>query len=149
YELGLLSDLEGYTGEASGRYRRAIVCQDYDAPLDLFDRHLYEKGGLVLHILRTELGDEVFWRGISDYLKAHAKGIVETRDLMRALEAASGKSLGRFFEQWVYKPGHVELDVTLTWDEGILCCEVKQTHNATDGVPNAFELPLWLEIGSG
>jgi aminopeptidase N len=146
YDFGLLGDLEGYTGEAAGRYRRAIVCQDYDSPLDLFDRHLYEKGGLVLHILRTELGDEVFWRGVRDYLEAHAKGIVETRDLMRALEAASGKSLGRFFEQWVYKPGHAELDVAISWDDGILTCDVKQTHQATDGVPSTFELPLWLEI---
>jgi aminopeptidase N len=146
YELGLLSDLEGYTSEASGRYRRPIVCQDYDAPLDLFDRHLYEKGGLVLHMLRTELGDDVFWRGIQKYLDAHQKGIVETRDLMRALEAASGKSLGRFFEQWVYRPGHAELDVALAWDDGILSCEVKQTHHEGGGVPSAFELQLTLDV---
>ncbi len=96
YELGLQSDLEGYITEAHGRYRRAIVCQDYDSPLDLFDRHLYEKGGLVLHMLRTEIGDDVFWRGIAAYLNANAKGNVETRDLMRALEKASGRSLGKF-----------------------------------------------------
>ncbi len=149
YEFGLLGDLEAYTAEAGGRYRRPIVCQDYDAPLDLFDRHLYEKGGLVLHMLRTELGDEVFWRGIRSYLQAHAKGIVETRDLMRSLEVASGRSLGRFFEQWVYRAGHAELDVTLTWDEGVLSCEVKQTHATADAVPNAFEMPLWLDIVTG
>ncbi|HSQ65340.1 MAG TPA: M1 family aminopeptidase [Polyangiaceae bacterium] len=146
YEYGLLADLEGYTSEAAGRYRRPIVCQEYDAPLDLFDRHLYEKGGLVLHILRAELGDTVFWRGIRDYLTRHAKGIVETRDLMRALETASGRSLGRFFEQWVHRPGHPELDVAITWEAGVLSCEVKQHHSTADGVPNAFEFPLWLEI---
>jgi aminopeptidase N len=148
YDFGLLGDLEGYTAEAAGRYRRPIVCQDYDAPLDLFDRHLYEKGGLVLHMLRTELGDDVFWRGIHDYLEKHARGVVETRDLMRALEGASGKSLGRFFEQWVYKPGHPELEVAVTWEDGILGCEVKQVQHATDGVPSAFELPLWLDVVS-
>jgi aminopeptidase N len=147
YEYGLLGDLEAYTAEAGGRYRRPIVCQDYDAPLDLFDRHLYEKGALVLHMLRVELGDEVFWRGIGDYLHSHAKGIVETRDLMRALEKSSGRSLGRFFEQWVYRAGHPELDVVLAWDHGVLSCDVKQTHaGGTDSVPNAFELPLWLDV---
>jgi len=149
YEFGLLGDLESYTAEAGGRYRRPIVCQDWDAPLDLFDRHLYEKGGLVLHLLRTELGDGPFWRGVHDYLVAHKNGIVETRDLMRALEAASGKSLGRFFEQWVHKPGHPELDVAISWSDGVLSCDVKQTQHAQDGVPHAFELPLCLEIVTG
>ncbi len=149
YEFGVLGDLEGYAAEAGGRYRRAIVCQDYDSPLDLFDRHLYEKGALVLHLLRTELGDEVFWRGIHTYLESHKNGIVETRDLMRALEVASGKSLGRFFEQWVHRAGHAELDVSLAWDDGVLSCDVKQTHLTTDGVPNAFELTLTLDIVTG
>jgi aminopeptidase N len=146
YEFGLLSDLEGYAGEAGGRYRRAIVCQDYDSPLDLFDRHLYEKGGLVLHMLRTELGDETFWKGIGAYLNANARGIVETRDLMRALERTSGRSLGKFFEQWVHRPGHAELDVALAWDDGVLTCDVKQTQHAQDGVPNAFDLVLTLDV---
>jgi len=149
YEYGLLSDLEGYTSEASGRYRRAIVCQDYDSPLDLFDRHLYEKGGLVLHMLRTEIGDDAFYRGIGSYLNANAKSIVETRDLMRSLEKASGKSLGKFFEQWVYRAGHPELEITLAWDDGVLACDVKQTQGATDGVPNAFDLVLTLDVVSG
>ncbi|HEY6461104.1 MAG TPA: M1 family metallopeptidase, partial [Polyangiaceae bacterium] len=76
YEFGLKVDLDAYAGEAHGRYRRPIVCQDYDAPLDLFDRHLYEKAGLVLHALRRELGDTVFWRGIRSYLASHARGVV-------------------------------------------------------------------------
>ena len=51
-----------------------IVCQDYDAPIDIFDRHLYEKGGLVLHMLRRELGDTLFWAGVKTYLTRHAQG---------------------------------------------------------------------------
>jgi aminopeptidase N len=147
YAYGLKSDLDAYLAEAHGRYRRAIVCQDYDAPLDLFDRHLYEKGALVLHALRAEVGDAVFWRAIRAYLTGHANGVVETRDLQRAMEEASGKSLGRFFEQWVYKPGHPELEVDLSWEKGILTVIAKQTQAATDGVPASFELTLDLEIG--
>ena len=83
YEYGVKSDLDAYLAEATGRYRRPIVCQDYDAPLDLFDRHLYEKGGLVLHTLRVELGDALFWAGITLYLTRHGRSVVETRDLLR------------------------------------------------------------------
>jgi aminopeptidase N len=148
YDFGLKADLGAYLAEAHGRYRRPIVCQDYDAPLDLFDRHLYEKGGLVLHALRIEVGDALFWRGVRSYLENHARGVVETRDLQRAVEEVSGRSLGRFFEQWVYKPGHPEIEVEIGWDKGILSISTKQTHATTDGVPACFELPLDLDLGA-
>jgi len=131
YQHGLLGELGGYLAEARGRYRRPLVCNDYELPIDLFDRHLYEKGALVLHLLRTELGDEVFWGGVGAYLKKHAHGVVETRDLQRALEAASGRSLERFFEQWLHRPGHPELSVRLEWGGGVLAVEVKQTQTTT------------------
>jgi aminopeptidase N len=65
---------------------------------------------------------------------------------MRAMEEASGKSLGRFFEQWVHKPGHPELEVALSWEKGVLSISVKQHQATTDGVPSAFELPLHVDI---
>lgn len=148
YEYGVRHDLSSYLGEAHGRYRRAIVCQDYDAPLDLFDRHLYEKGGLVLHVLRTELGDALFWKGVSTYLTRHARGIVETRDLLRALEEVSGRSLGRRFEEMVMKPGHPEVEIDVSWGDGVLTCAVKQVQSTNDGVPGVFHLPLVLAVTS-
>ena len=42
YDYGIKGDGESYFGEARGRYKRPIVCQDYEAPIDIFDRHLYE-----------------------------------------------------------------------------------------------------------
>ena len=148
YFFGLRGDLGSYLAEAHGRYRRPVVCQDYDAPLDLFDRHLYEKGGLILHSLRMELQDTLFWNGVKVYLTRHARGLVETRDLLRAFEEVSGRSLGRFFEQSLYRPGHPEWEVTLGWEKGLLTVAVKQQQATTDGVPGVFELPLSVEIVS-
>jgi aminopeptidase N len=154
YDHGLKSDMETYFGEARGRYRRPIVCQDYEAPIDIFDRHLYEKGACVLHMLRRELGDALFWGGVRAYLERHRKGVVETRDLQRALEDASGRSLERFFEQWVYRPGHPELDVKVEHEGDVTTVTVKQTqqtgpgHGAPGGSPDtttpvfAFDLAL-------
>lgn len=146
YEYGVKTDLGSYLGEAAGRYRRPIVCQDYDAPLDLFDRHLYEKGGLVLHVLRAELGDALFWKGVSTYLHRHARGVVETRDLLRALEEVSGRSLGRRFDELVHRPGHPEVEIELSWGDGVLRCVAKQTQGTADGVPSVFEVPIELSI---
>ncbi|HRG95026.1 MAG TPA: M1 family aminopeptidase [Polyangiaceae bacterium] len=148
YEYGLKTDLGSYVAEARGRYRRPLVCPDYDAPLDLFDRHLYEKGGLVLHVLRRTLGDDAFFAGVAHYLRAHAKGLVETRDLQRALERVSGRSLGRAFEEHVHRPGHVELEVSLAWDDGMLLVTVKQGQAPTDGVPAIFHTPLVLDCAT-
>jgi aminopeptidase N len=148
YAYGLKADLESYAAEAHGRYRRSIVCQDYDAPLDLFDRHLYEKGGLVLHALRAELGDALFWKGVHLYLTTHARGLVETRDLQRAMESVSGRTLGRFFEQWLYKAGHPELDIEVAWEKATLLVHARQTQSTSDGVPSVFELTLDFDVGT-
>ncbi len=149
YDFRVKVDLESYVAEAQGRYRRPVVCQEYDAPLDLFDRHLYEKGGLVLHALRREVGEALFWKGVHAYLERHAHGVVETRDLQRALEELSGRSLGQFFEQWIYKPGHPDMDIEIAWDKGVLAITTKQTQSTADGVPACFELPLDVDIVDG
>jgi aminopeptidase N len=144
YDYGVAGDVDTYLAEAGGRYQRPIVCRDYAEPIDLFDRHLYEKGGLVLHMLRRELTDAVFFQGVERYLKRHAFGIVETGDLMRALEEVSGRSLERFFDQWVYRPGHPELSVKVSYDDGLLSVACKQTQKT--GETAIFSLPLEIEV---
>jgi len=146
YDYGVSSDNDTYLHEASARYSRPIVCRDYAEPIDLFDRHLYEKGGLVLHMLRRELGDEVFWSGVRNYLGAHAYSVVETNDLQRALEKVSGRSLERFFDSWVYRPGHPELKVKIGWDDGLLSVSVKQGQKLGDTAE--FHFQLEIEVGT-
>ncbi len=128
-DVELLADLDTYLDEA-GEYQRPIVCRQFEEPIDLFDRHLYEKGGRVLHMLRHELGESVFWRAVRLYAERHARGSVETRDLARAVEEASGRNLDRFFHQWIDQPGHPELECTWRWDAdrraGTLRVEQKQ-----------------------
>ncbi|HEY6078303.1 MAG TPA: M1 family aminopeptidase [Polyangiaceae bacterium] len=144
YDYGVAGDLDTYLAEASGRYQRPIVCRDYAEPIDLFDRHLYEKGGLVLHMLRRELGDQVFFAAVKLYLTRHAFGIVETNDLMRALEEVSGQSLERFFDHWVFRPGHPELSVKVAYDDGLLSVSLKQAQKP--GETAIFSLPIEVEV---
>ena len=146
YDYGVAGDVGAYLGEANGRYQRAIVCRDYEEPIDLFDRHRYEKGGLVLHMLRRELGDDLFWKGVRLYLERHGGSIVETNDLTRAFEDVSGRSFERFFDQWVYRPGHPVLKVQIGWESGQVNVKVKQTQKSGE-VP-LFAFPLEVEIGT-
>jgi aminopeptidase N len=113
----LLADTDGYLAEAAGRYLRPVVSRHYDEPIHLFDAHLYEKGGRVLHMLRHELGDAAFWRAIGHYAKKHARGSVETRDLARAIEDVTGRSVEGMLDRWIARPGHPELEGRWRWDD--------------------------------
>jgi aminopeptidase N len=142
---------EQYYGEDSGRYRRPIATNVYDEPIDIFDHHLYEKGGRVLHMLRQVLGDDPFWRSIGHYLRKHRTGSVETRDLARAVEEATGRVLDWFFDQWILKgAGHPELEVSYAWeqDRKLARFTVKQTQKVEGDTP-LFRLPLKIRFRVG
>ncbi|MEO9170326.1 MAG: M1 family aminopeptidase [Candidatus Baltobacteraceae bacterium] len=105
-----------YLDEDGNRYRRPIVCNHFRDPIELFDRHLYEKGGAVIHMLRGELGEARFWRSIAHYVKSNAQRNVETIDLIRAIEESSGRNMRAFFDQWIFRSGHPDLEFNIAWD---------------------------------
>ncbi len=132
------------------RYRRPVVTNVYRDPIDIFDRHLYEKGSLVLHMLRAELGDEAFFRSIQRYVREHADQNVITQDLVDAIADETGRNLEWFFDQWVYKPGHPKLKVTWSWDDttGLASVSVKQTQDLSDGTP-VFRFSTTVDFRKG
>ena len=62
----------------------------------------YVKGALFLDRLRTELGEERFWRGIGLYTSKNARRLVDSRDFQRAMEEASAQDLRELFDEAVY-----------------------------------------------
>jgi aminopeptidase N len=116
YLYDIFECVKAYLHEESQRYSRPIVCNMFRDPIEIFDRHLYQKGGAVLHMLRGELGEERFWRSIARYVADNAQRSVETIDLIRAIEAATGRNMRQFFSQWVFREGHPKLQVTFAWD---------------------------------
>jgi aminopeptidase N len=115
--VNLLTKKQNYFKEAHEKYMRPIVFNRYRFPNDLFDRHSYEKGALVLNMLRFVIGDDAFRRGLNRYLNRYSFQSVDTEDLRAAVEGVSGQRLGWFFDQWLYRPGHPVLDVSYHWDE--------------------------------
>lgn len=139
--------LDSYLSEVRERYARPIVARRFHAPMDVFDRHLYEKGGLVLHELRRRLGDDLFFRGLRHYVARHRHGTVETVDLSRAFETSTGHNLDAFFDQYVLAPGHPELRVEVRHEaeDARLRIKVRQTQRTDGGTP-IFRLPLDLHV---
>jgi len=138
----LASRVEDYFDEDEKEYRRAIVDRDYVWPDDVFDAHLYPKGASMLHELRFLMGDEAFFRGISQYLKTYAYSSADTHDFMKSMQKASGLQLEEFFEQAFFKPGHPEFEVSYSWEEEgkNAVMRVKQVQKTDDGTP-VFRLP--------
>jgi aminopeptidase N len=105
---------DGYLREAERDYERPIVTRRYADPIDMFDRHTYNKGALVLHMIHYLLGEEGWAKGIRAYVERFAGQTVTTPDFQDAMEKATGVSLGAVFDQYVYGAGHPELKVK--WD---------------------------------
>ncbi|MHB8572725.1 MAG: M1 family aminopeptidase [Candidatus Dormibacteria bacterium] len=145
--LHRLDDRDQYLAE-DGRYRRPVVERRFRVPTELFDSHLYEKGGWVLWMLRNLLGDQDFQRGLRAYIKRHRLGLVTTEDLQKSFEDTTGLGLGWFFDQWIMRPGYPEFKVSYSWDQdqSVAHLGVEQTQSTEDGTP-VFRTPLEIAFG--
>jgi aminopeptidase N len=92
----------------------------------------YEKGGMVVHMLRNRLGDSAFFAGIRSYLQARKFQYAGTQNLQLALETSSRDTLSRFFQRWLYRtdyPIYVG-DIADFW-----YISVRQNENYPDEIP--------------
>jgi aminopeptidase N len=137
-----------YFLEDGFKYRRPIVYDRYQTPIDLFDATLYKKGALILHMLRYTVGEEMFWKALNKYLSENKDKNVETSDLQRAFEETTGQKLDWFFNQWVYQAGYPELRVRSFYDPRThtLTLDVTQTQAAELNTPAVFRLPVDIEF---
>lgn len=144
--LKLVTEMEGYFAESESK-QVDLIRFDYVNAEDMFDSHSYNKGGVILHMLRQHLGDEAFFEGLNYYLKQHAFQSVEVHDLRLAFERVSGQDLNWYFNQWFLDKGHPELffEVDYSQPENILLSayQVQDLENAP-----LYQLPIevsWYE----
>jgi aminopeptidase N len=81
---------------------RPLVYPDWNSPTADDRAVVYQKGAYFLHLLRQELGDRAFWRGVRQYTRGRAGQSVVTKDFETAMEKASGRNLTEFFRKWVF-----------------------------------------------
>ncbi|HMH42110.1 MAG TPA: M1 family aminopeptidase, partial [Pyrinomonadaceae bacterium] len=128
-------------------YEKQTMTPIHDAAttnlMKLLNPNNYEKGAWVLHMLRSQLGDDAFFKGLREYYNAHASANASTEDLRDALEKSSGKNLKEFFARWVYGTGHPRYQVL--WEVSGDQTALKVTVNQLQGGA-AFLDPLPIEI---
>jgi aminopeptidase N len=133
----------GFIDRRAEEDTRPTVTRKYDRPGDLFGYLVYPKGAWILHMLRAQLGSDLYRRCIRAYLERHQYGSVETENLVAVIEELSGRSWDQFFDQWVYHAHHPELDVDYSWDQKTKLARltVKQTQKVSEDTV-LFNFPL-------
>ncbi|MBH8554208.1 M1 family metallopeptidase [Nostocaceae cyanobacterium CENA357] len=146
-----LLEARSYLNEDSSRYRRPMVTHVYREAIELYDRHIYEKGSCVYHMIRAELGEELFWQTIHTFVQDNAHKTVETIDLLRAIEKATGRNLTFLFDQYVYRGGHPDFKVAYSWDADAKLAKVTVTQTQVpadkNGSKELFDLKIPIGFG--
>ena len=147
-EAGLVQELKinNYLEEAVGK-REPLIRHRYANREDLFDRHSYDKGGRVLHMLRKYVGDEAFFASLNRYLTQNKLSVVEISKLRTAFEETTGEDLMWFFDQWFLQRGHPELRITHTYTNGQVALRVQQTQDTL--FQPVYRLPVTVAVWTG
>ncbi|TAF43969.1 MAG: M1 family peptidase [Sphingobacteriales bacterium] len=134
--------MQAYLNSAQAKTKNLIRFYYADKE-EVFDVVTYQKGGRILNMLRTYLGNTVFYKGLNHYLTQNALGNGEAHQLRLAFEKASGKDLNWFFNQWYYSPGHPDLKITYKWDDA---SKTQTVYLAQTQDEEAFKLPMKIDV---
>ncbi|OYU80896.1 MAG: peptidase M1 [Flavobacterium sp. BFFFF1] len=111
----------------------------------------YNKGAMVINMLRLKLGDALFFQGLKNYLADPnlAYAYATTADLQAHLEAVYGQSLSEFFNDWVYNQGYPSYTINANNESpGVVKFVVSQTQSHSS--VTFFEMPLPVRVfGAG
>ncbi len=143
--MNLSEKKSAYLSEAYDTYQRPIRCQHWNFPNENFDRHTYQKGALVLHMLNSYLGEDIFRKVLSHFLHAHAFQPVRTPDFVKSIWEVTGENMQWFFDQWILSPGHPILEIDHEWTGKETVLKIIQTQDTSEGIP-IFKFPLTVEI---
>ena len=125
----------------------SVLCADSTNASRIFDYRLsYQKGAMLLHMLRWTLGDNAFFAGVKNYLKQPtlAMHYARTADFKKQMELAGGKNLDYFFNQWYSGQGYPSYKVDWLQQGGVVTFTVAQqcSHPSVD----YFEMPLPINM---
>ena len=125
----------------------SVFCTDTTSINRLFSSRLsYNKGSMVLHMLRYKLGDTNFFNAVKAYLQdpSLAYGYAKTPQLKQHLETTSGENLTEFFNDWYTGEGYPTYQIQADINENSIQIMANQTqsHNSV----SFFEMPLTFKL---
>lgn len=126
----------------NNRNPRPIVDTTITDYNNVLNTNSYQKGSWVLHMLRQEVGDSAFWKGVRTYYDRYKFSNALTVDFQKVMEEVSGKNLQSFFKQWLFQAGQPKLQVNWNYNATTkdIILEIKQMQSGA-----TFQFPL--EVG--
>lgn len=115
-------------------------------PNVMLNANAYQRGAWVLHMLRNDIGEVLFWKGVKDYYTTFQYGNATTNDFIHSMEKASGKDLTIFSNQWL-KTGIIpdlKMSSRIKGKKITLIITQKQA-----GTPFQFPLEIELTLSDG
>lgn len=143
---GLQKDLSAYLNETSKGNFKDMVRFDFKSREDMFDRHTYQKGGRILHMLRNYIGDDAFFASLKLYLETNQYTDVEMHQLRLACEKVTGQDLNWFFNQWFFAKGHPELNISYSYNDSTKTQSVTVEQMQKLNIAPIYYLPLNIDI---
>lgn len=103
----------------------------------------YNKGAMVVHMLRYVMGDEAFYTALQNYLNDEdlAYGYAETQDMLLHLEAVHQASLAEFFADWIYAEGYPIYNLVVQ-DLGNTTAQLQLNQSSSTSAVDFFEMPV-------
>lgn len=111
---------------------------------------IYDKGSVILGMLRDVMGDREFRDAVKSYLVKFGSGPAETRDFIRTTYDVTGISFDWFFDQWIRRPGEPHYAVSFrvmddTAGARRTFVKVEQVQPVND-LTGLFRMPVWLHV---
>ncbi|KAF8011554.1 hypothetical protein BT93_J1990 [Corymbia citriodora subsp. variegata] len=116
------------------------------AVLEIFDAISYEKGSAVIQMLQSYLGDAIFQKSLSSYMKRYAWKNAKTEDLWSVLTEESGVEVTNLMETWTKQKGYPLISVNLNGH--ILAFEQSQFLLSGLAGEGLWIVPITLCLGS-
>jgi aminopeptidase N len=125
-----------------------VVHRNLDDMERVLNTFVYQKGGWVLHMLRREIGADVFWTGIREYYRRYRDRNASSDDLRQVMEQVSGRDLRWFFAQWLNRGGNPRVEGSWRYDAVRKRVDItlKQTHA---GDPFRLNLDVGIDTSEG
>ncbi len=109
----ILQNAYSFTGSSSSNAKNSPLYNFSHSDLSNYPELIYDKGAVVVAMLREELGDSLFFGGIKHYLKKNKLSNINTAILKKDLEEFAGRDITQFFEQWIYGACFPQVELTV------------------------------------
>jgi aminopeptidase N len=143
-EQYMRNSIEEYIGNSSTQHD--LVDFYYKDREDVFDAVSYNKGGGILHMLRSIVGDTAFFKALNLYLETNKFTATEVPQLRLAFQKVTGQDLNWFFNEWYFNKGYPVITINHSYDAGSHkeTVTINQTQDLTQNP--VFYMPLQIDI---